>query len=284
MTPTLSKQLAMAVILLIAAYMRIYQLGEIPYGLIPDEAIRGYDAYSLLQTGADSFGEPWPLFLRSFEDYTPALYSYLSVPFMAIFNLSVLSTRLASAVVGVFTVALTYQFARRTFGDAAALIAALLLAMSPWHILASRTGTEWNLLAFGPILTIMLAYRGLTRPRYLIAAGVAAGISLYGYAPIKAFLPILGVGFVLFYWRALMRHWQAALVAGMLLIGLALPVYLFSFTPEGLIRLENIYQGTDPAANTGILALIENYFSYFSPNFFILSQYDDPTLHINIVH
>jgi hypothetical protein len=37
----------MTAILLLAAYLRIYQLDTIPNGLIPDEAMRGYDAYSI---------------------------------------------------------------------------------------------------------------------------------------------------------------------------------------------------------------------------------------------
>lgn len=271
-------------ILLLAAYLRIYRLGVIPYGLIPDEVMRGYDAYSLWQTGADSFGAFLPLFLRGFDDYTPALYSYLSVPFVAIFGLSAQSVRLASAVAGLVTVALTYQLGRQTFGRAAGLTAALLLAISPWHILASRTGAEWNLLALGPVLTITLAYRGWQRPNLLIAAGAAAGISLYGYAPIKIFLPLLLGGFFIFYRAELSNRKTSALLAAGVLGVMALPIYIFSFTPQGMQRFSIVYEGSQMRLLETIPRLVGNYFSYFSPKFFILSEYDDPALPIYVAH
>jgi 4-amino-4-deoxy-L-arabinose transferase-like glycosyltransferase len=264
--------LTITVILLLAAFLRIYQLDTIPNGLTVDEAMRGYDAYSILRTGKDSFGNV-SIFLRGFEDYTPALYTYLTIPFVAIFNLSAYSTRLAAALVGVLVVALSYQVIRRPFGQTAALIGAFLLAISPWHIISSRTGAEWNLLSLAPVLTIALAYRGLTRPRYLIAAGIVAGITLYGYAPTKAFLPVLITGFVFFYWRELRRQKRAALIALIAFILIATPLYIFSFSPRGMNRFNHVYEGTDDSLSTIAPQLIKNYFSYFSPKFFLLKDY-----------
>jgi 4-amino-4-deoxy-L-arabinose transferase-like glycosyltransferase len=280
----LARLLLMTVVLLLAAYQRIYQLAVIPYGLIPDEVMRGYDAQSLWQTGADSFGQPWPLFLRGFDDYTPALYSYLSIPFTAIFGLGALGTRLASAIVGVVTVALAYPLIRHPFGEIAALTGAFLLAISPWHILASRTGTEWNLLAFGPVLVIVLAYRGLRYPSFFIAAGIAAGLALYGYAPIKAFLPLLIAGFVVLYWPKIYQLKKYALISLGLLILLAWPIFIFSFTPAGMQRFYEVYEGGQLRTWALLPQLLRNYISYFSPEFFILSQYEDESLPVYIAH
>ncbi len=265
--------LLLVAILLLAAYLRFDRLDRLPNGLLPDEAMRGYDAYAILQTGADSFGVPWPLFLRGFDDYTPALYSYLSVPFIALFDLSVFSTRLAATMIGLVTVALTYPLVCRPFGRTAAVISSFLLAISPWHILASRTGTEWNLLVFGSVLTITLAYRGLKRPGWLISAGVAAGIALYGYAPIKAFLPLLGGGFVAFFGSHLYRQKRAALIALLAFMLIALPVYTFSFTPAGMNRFKQVYQGRSTSLLEALPGLVYNYFSYFSPEFLVSASY-----------
>lgn len=267
--------LMLILILLLAAYLRIYRLDVIPNGLIPDEAIRGYDAYSLLKTGADSFGTRFPLFLRSFEDYTPALYSYLSIPFIAIFDLSAFSTRLASAVIGVIVVALTYPATRRVFGQTAALIAAFLLAISPWHILPSRTGAEWILMSLGPLLSITLAYRGLKHPSNLIAAGIAAGVSLYGYAPIKAFFPILIAGFVALYGNELRKQKLIAVTTLLLFLVIAAPIYVFSFTSTGMHRFNIVFEGTQSTFQKTVTGLVNNYFAYFSPSFFMHGDYFD---------
>ena len=181
--------LILGLILLVAFGLRVYNLDVVPNGLFTDEAARGYDAYSLSLTGADMFGVRWPLFPRSLNDYTPALYTYLTLPFVFLLDLSHFSTRIASVWIGVFTVAVAYQAIRRPFGPVAATAGAALVAISPWYVLLNRIGTEWSLLGLGPMLTIVLAYRGLRRPGWLIGAGAVAGISLYGYAPVKAFLP-----------------------------------------------------------------------------------------------
>lgn len=48
-------------ILLIALFLRFYKLESIPAGLHADAASQGYNAFSLLNTGKDRYGEPWPI-------------------------------------------------------------------------------------------------------------------------------------------------------------------------------------------------------------------------------
>ncbi len=262
-------QLLLLLTLLLAFILRLYNLQNIPNGLFTDEAARGYDAFSISRTGADMFGVWLPLFPRGFDDYTAGLYIYLTVPFVFFLDLSHFSTRLASVFIGVLTVAVSYQAIRRPFGRQAGIMGAALIALSPWYVLLSRIGTEWNLLALGPMLTIVLAYRGLSRPRWLIAAGAAGGLSLYGYAPVKAFLPLLLLGFVIFYWRELLNQKWAALTAALILALLALPLYLFSFTATGLTRFQEISAFSNMSQTEAITFFIKNYFIYLDPRFLI---------------
>jgi len=266
-------KLALIVILLIAFALRVYNLQTNPGGLFIDEAARGYDAYSISRTGADMFGQRWPLFARGFDDYTPALYIYLTVPFVWVLDLSRLSVRLPSAFIGLLTVAVSYQAIRRPFGRTAGVVGAALLAISPWYVLLSRIGTEWNLLALGPMLTIVLAYRG-----WLAAAGLAGGISLYGYAPVKAFLLLLLAGFVLFYWRQLLRRWRVALLAALILAVLALPVYIFSATAQGSIRFQEIASFYNAGGQDAAMLFVKNYMAYFNPGFLFITDASQPNI------
>ena len=68
--------------------------------LLWDEASIGYNAYSLLQTGRDEYGKIFPLIFKSFGDYKPGVYIYLTIPFIAIFGLTELSVRLPSIILG----------------------------------------------------------------------------------------------------------------------------------------------------------------------------------------
>jgi hypothetical protein len=251
----LPRHSSLVAILLVAFALRVYNLENIPNGLFIDEAARGYDAFAISRTGADMFGERLPLFLRGFDDYTPGLYVYLTVPFVYFLDLSRFSTRIASVYIGVLTVVVSYWAIRRPFGQSAALVGAGLLA---------------------PTFTIVLAYRGLRRPRWLIAAGVVGGISLYGYAPVKAFLPVLLIGFIAFYRRELVWQRGAALTAGTVLTIFAIPVYLFSFTASGRIRFEEVASFYNVSWQETLYLLVNNYFAYLHPKFLFMTDISQP--------
>ncbi|HSW75705.1 MAG TPA: hypothetical protein VLG50_01565, partial [Candidatus Saccharimonadales bacterium] len=71
------------VILFAAAFLRLYQLSSIPGSLNQDEAAIGYNAYSILKTGADEHGKFLPLSLQSFGDWKLPVYEYIDIPFIA---------------------------------------------------------------------------------------------------------------------------------------------------------------------------------------------------------
>ena len=50
------------VIMAVAAFVRLYKLGAVPYGLQQDEASIGYDAYTLANFGIDRNGYHWPIY------------------------------------------------------------------------------------------------------------------------------------------------------------------------------------------------------------------------------
>ena len=79
----------LAFIVLLALFLRIYLLGIVPPGLTNDEADIGYDAYAILITGSDQWGNFLPTTsFMGFGDYRLPLYTYLVVPFVKIFNLN----------------------------------------------------------------------------------------------------------------------------------------------------------------------------------------------------
>src|SRR5579863_2905109 len=59
---------ALIAILVVAAGLRFYNLAGDPPGLFCDEASRIYDAYSVLHTGADRWGERFPFYFKSLGD------------------------------------------------------------------------------------------------------------------------------------------------------------------------------------------------------------------------
>ena len=82
-------KIILVVIIIIAAFLRFYQLGNNPSSLTWDEAAWGYNAYSLGIDGKDEFGRFLPLdYLESFGDFKPPLYAYLDIIPIKIFGLN----------------------------------------------------------------------------------------------------------------------------------------------------------------------------------------------------
>src|SRR3989344_3343084 len=102
-------------ILILAAILRIWQLGSLPPSLTPDEVALGYNAYSILKTGRDEYGKLLPVVFKSFGDFKPGLYVYWTVPFVAIFGLNEFGTRIPSAVAGIISVYLLYLVLQKLF-------------------------------------------------------------------------------------------------------------------------------------------------------------------------
>ena len=169
------------VIIAITAGLRLYKLGDVPVSPDWDETALGYNAYSILKTGRDEYGTFLPLTIRSFDDYKPPLYVYLTVPSVALFGLSVWSTRLPSALMGILAVLGTYFLVKQLLKDKdnnIALLSSFLLAISPWHIQFSRVAFESN--------------TGVTMNIWA-AAAFLAGLKKRIFLPISAVLFEIGV-------------------------------------------------------------------------------------------
>lgn len=200
----MSKRLLIIIaIILTASILRLWQLGSIPISPDWDEAALGYNAYSILQTGKDEYGQEFPIILKSFGDYKPALYSYLAIPSIILFDLNTFSIRLPSALFGILTVLATYFLVKELLKinsnnsssinrySHIPLISALLLAISPWHIQFSRVAFEANIgLAFNVFAVLFFLY-GLKKPLLLSISAVMLGLGLYAYQSEKVFIPLL---------------------------------------------------------------------------------------------
>src|SRR3989338_9791554 len=96
--------LGIIIIIIIALFLMLYQLNSVPPSASLDEVSIGYNAYSILKTGADEYGYKFPLLLRAYDDWRPALYAYFVVPFIALIGLTPVAVRLPAALMGIAAV------------------------------------------------------------------------------------------------------------------------------------------------------------------------------------
>jgi 4-amino-4-deoxy-L-arabinose transferase-like glycosyltransferase len=169
---------------IIGIILRTILFGKIPPGLNQDEAAAGYEAYSLLLTGKDRWGNIWPAYFMAWGAGQNVLYSYLLIPVIHFFGLSVQSVRSINLAFGILTIPLLYQFAKQIFSRKIAYTSTFLLAINPWHIMLSRWGLESNLLPFFVLLGFYLVHRALAADscfRDKVFCLVPWAIALYAY-------------------------------------------------------------------------------------------------------
>jgi 4-amino-4-deoxy-L-arabinose transferase-like glycosyltransferase len=123
--------LLFALILLTAAFMRLYRLDGIPPGLTHDEADTGYFITAVYNGSRSPVETPYGYANEPFSMYSGAL-------FMAILGPTDLALRLHSAFFGLLTLLFGYLWTRRAFGVPTALGMAALTALSFWPIATSR--------------------------------------------------------------------------------------------------------------------------------------------------
>lgn len=158
----------LAAILLMAVFFQVYKIDEVPACLNADEAAHGYNAYSILKTGKDEYGNFLPLRFRSFEDYKMPLYIYLSVPFIKLFGLTNFSIRFLNLITGLLLIPAVYFLARELFGNKKiALIASFLISLSVWIYILSRHAHEGTLSAFFTLLSLFFLIQSNKKKRAL---------------------------------------------------------------------------------------------------------------------
>ena len=190
-------KLVLICIFFLAFFLRFYQLGSNPPSLDWDEAALGYNAYSILKSARDEYGSFLPLSIRSFNDYKPPLYTYLTTIPVYLFDLNEFSTRFVSAFLGTLTVIVSFFLIRQLIPKESNffyLLFTFIFAISPWHIQFSRVAFETNTALFFMILGIYFFFRGMKSGNNYLYSMLSFGLSLYSYHSPRLIVPILIFG------------------------------------------------------------------------------------------
>jgi len=170
-------------IICLASFLRLYKLDQIPPGVNRDEASIGYTAYSLIQTGKDEYGKPFPLSFQSFGDWKLPLYIYITIPFIKVFGVTELAVRLPSAIAGIISVGLTFFLVEYLFASTSlSFLSMALLAISPWHLHLSRVESESNLAVLFTVIGLLFFFRGIKKqPIFLIGSSLFFALCYFTY-------------------------------------------------------------------------------------------------------
>jgi 4-amino-4-deoxy-L-arabinose transferase-like glycosyltransferase len=204
--------LLLALVIGVAIFFRFWQMGHIPPGMDFDEAFESLEARRILT-------EPgYRPILFVGNNGVPPLKIYLTALAFLIGGEQMLAIRHVSAIVGVGTVLALYLLVRVLFpvspgsGEASRepggsagvrrfmpFVAALILAVLPWHNVFSRRGVEVILLPVWAILAVLFLWQGLGTGRWwlFVISGFFWGSAFYTYQA-AWFLPGLLVFFLIY--------------------------------------------------------------------------------------
>ena len=194
-------------VILGGVFIRIAHYPNIPPGFNQDEASSAYEAYSLLRTGADRWGNPYPSYFPSWGPGQNVLLSYLSIPFIAVLGLNVFSARLVALILGILALPLFFS-TLRPMGRFAAVFGTAVLAFVPWHFMLSRWALESNLLPFFMLLGCFCLSRALIlgQRRWILCCLLPFALALYAYGTTAIVLPLLFLLVLLFFFGHIRKN------------------------------------------------------------------------------
>ncbi len=271
---------ALLLIVFVAAWLRLSHLDQVPAGFYCDEAGNLYNAASILRTGRDETGTFLPLYVWSFDtSYKNPVFVYASTAMVALFGPTPFAARATAAAFGIGAVVAIFFFGRAIGGAVVGLMAAMFLAIVPWHLHFSRIAFE--LIAFPTLFLIgATALVGFVDGRRTLAwAAAILGLSLYTYVPAKLFVPAFLCGFALLFYREMWARRREVAIAAVVFTVVAMPVVVFDLANHSRstqYARNMTFLGGDTGVVETAVQLAGNYIHFFSPIF--LFRHGDPVL------
>jgi hypothetical protein len=170
LSDALLNRLFLVVAMTAGAAIRLWQINV--FGLNSDEAVYSGQAAAMAQIAyLKGF---FPVFRAH-----PLLYQFLLALVFGRFGVSDLWPRLLGAAFGVATIFVVYLLGSLLYGKKAGAIAALFMALMPYHVIVTRQGLLDGPLVFCSTLTLyFLAKFVLTeRPMWLYVTGIGMGLT-----------------------------------------------------------------------------------------------------------
>src|SRR5215207_8058700 len=166
---TVTRMIRVGLVMFLAVGIRLWGINQI--GFNTDEAVYAGQASTIAQVPV--LREIFPVFRAH-----PLLFQFV-LALLFNFGISDLAARLLAVAIGVLTVYVVYSLGSMLYGENTGILAALILALMPYHVVVSRQVLLDGPLVFCSTLTLyLLARYALTgNPIWLHAAGIGMGLT-----------------------------------------------------------------------------------------------------------
>ncbi|MDP3973543.1 MAG: glycosyltransferase family 39 protein [Candidatus Daviesbacteria bacterium] len=244
----------LGLILLFSFILRFYKVNEIPPSLNWDEVSIAYNAYSILKTGKDEWGQFFPVHFKAYGEYKLPVQVYGSIPGITIFGLNELGVRITPVVYGTLTVLIMFFLGQVLFrNNLVGLLSSFLLAISPWHIQLTRASYESSFALFWVILGTWLLIKGFEDRKWFIWSMIPFAASVFTYNSARIFTPLFLMAVAIIYRHHLIKVKRTVLISMIVFTILILPLTPFLFGGERSARYKLVSITDDP----GLIPRIE---------------------------
>lgn len=196
--PDVAEYLILVTLLLLAVFLRLYRLPEVPPGIHDDEIINAEIAEQLRA------GAPLAPFYEAGTGKRETLFYFLLLAGRALTDRVPYWFRLPSVACSLLTIVLVYRFSRRRFGPWVALSAVGGMAVSFWPVYLGREALRSALVPLLGTGMALALWRGLERPRsdagasaWFVLAGLLLGALQYTY-PAARVVPVFIALFIVY--------------------------------------------------------------------------------------
>ena len=222
--------LLVAILMLVALFVRAYKFGTIPYGFNQDEAMAALEGLTLSNYGTDHYGMSYPVYFTAWiVSQMNVLLSYIMIPFFKIFGASVFSARLPLLVFSIISLWVIYRFTSKIFGKNTALAVLFFTAINPWQIMMSRWALEANLFPHFMLYGAYLLYLGLEKRKvYLYLSMLVFGISMYSYGISYYAVPLFLIVACIYLLRTKLIKWKHAAICLLCYLAISWPIFLMT--------------------------------------------------------
>lgn len=216
---------------LVVVFFRVYRIGQVPPEMVSDHAEKLLDIWDVLH------GQTHIFFPRNTGREAIQMYLTAGVINLLHTGYSYLSLKIGTILVGLLTLPYLYLLGKELGNRRVGLFAMLLAGIAYWPNVISRVGLRFPLYPLFVAPTLYYLIRGMrtSRRNDFILAGLALGIGLHGYTPIRI-LPLVvlvAVGLYLLHPQARGKRMQT--ISGLLVLVL---VSLILFLPLLRFALE----------------------------------------------
>lgn len=258
-----------AVFIIVALWLLFtFRLTDAPPGINGDEAVIGYNAVLISQTGKDARGNFLPLFssVPNSLDWKQPVTVYATAVAFKLFGSSYFNLRAVSVVLAILSAFLLFLLLNQIKGFKLALMGVFIFATTPIIMIQSHLALE-NIAPVPFIsfwLFMLYQYFKKQNLKYVIFAAVSLSFALYSYLGLRLIiLPLIILSLAFLYFIDRRRAWFTFIISvAPFIILLFLVKNQYPGSVLGLFR---------PHSITSYQELVLPYISSFDPSFLFIT-------------